>query len=283
MDIINYFEFKDPFRAWKGINIWLAQNEMNLKSRPGAGGMQGSVLYSYNNFLRIKTHKIPNEDWDIGGKLGYTKMKWISLMNNYLDLNYLDLIKAELESRHVKSQRNYNYSYHFKNKHGSGKDCLVSLNFSRRIGVNYPVVAFNIRTSEVTRRLIFDLILVQRIIEYVYPNEPQVELHVLAPSMFLDAESFALFNNTKSIEKIMAKVPEDKMGSFSRKVVSSFRKLMTTDPETINWKVHQRSATFIQEKNHRCVGLLIKDLQIKTPDYLPEDVITKQEAKKYRK
>lgn len=279
---INYLEFDDIFKAWKGVNIWLAQNEKHLTTTPGAGGVQGSQLMAYNNFIRIKSHKSNRENWDIGGKLGYTIKKWVSLMNNYLDMNYLDLIKHELNGRSMKNHRNYNYSYHFLNKHGSGKDCLVSLNFSRRIGCNYPIVVFNIRTSEVTRRLIFDLVLVQRIIEYVYPTERRVEVHLTVPGMFLDAESFALFNNTLSIEKIMSKVPEENLGRFSKKIVTSFRKLMTTDPEMITWKVHQRSAKFIQDPNHGCVGLYLKDLQLPIPPLKDASFVTIKEHNKAR-
>jgi hypothetical protein len=280
---INYLEFDDLFEAWKGSNIWLAQNEHHLCNVPGAGGIAGPQLMSYNNLVRVKSAKTYREDWDIGAILGYTDKKWSSLVNNYLDMNYLDLIRNEVNSRTSKSHRSYNYSYHFRNKHGSGKDCLVALNFSRRIGMDYPVVVFTVRTSEVTRRLIFDFLMVQRIIEYVYPEENRVELHFQAPSMYIAAESFVLFNNEKSIEKIIAKVPQDKRGPYTKRILDAYKELSTRDPESITWKVHQKSARYVQNKNHARVGLTLGMLQLKYMETFPKEIVSKRQRNQYQK
>jgi len=282
-----YLEFDDLFKAWKGINIFLATKEKEIR-QTGRGGVYGPAIMSYNNYIRIKSAKSNNEDWDIAVNLGYTIKKWTALVRNYVDMNYLDLVKAEVDSRAAKSARSYNYSMHFRNKHGSGKDCLVCLNFCKRLGVEYPMVIFTVRTSEVTKRLIFDFILVQRIVEYVYGPDAHVEIHFSAPTMFLNFESFCLFNNVKPIEKILRKVPKEDRGTAHVEITKAMNYLMNTPPQSITWKSNRRSAEHIQrdEKGrllHKRSGVPLSRLVLPIANLLPKEVITKREKTIYNK
>jgi hypothetical protein len=282
---VNYLEFPDLFEAWKGINIFLATHEKYLRE-VGRGGLYGPAIFSYNNFIRIKSAKTYREDWDIARNLGYSSKKWTALVKNYVDMNYVDLVKNEVNSRKSKKARSYNYSLHFKNKHGSGKDCLICLNFTKRIGIDHPIAVFTVRTSEVTKRLIFDFVLVQRLIEYVYGPDQLVELHFTAPAMFLNIESFCLFNNVKPIAKIMKKVPIEERGSLYEGIEKAMVYLMETDLDEIKWKVNRRSAEHIQKDiegnlKHSKKGLELIKLQLPNQLLLPKEVITNKEKTIY--
>lgn len=285
---VNYLEFDDLFSAWVGINWHLVKNELKV-AVPGLGGYSGPSLYAYNVYVRVKSCKTYKEDWDISKSLGYTKKKWTTLVRNYVDMNYVDMLKNEINSRRNKNSRNYNYSLHFRNKYGSGKDCLVCLNLTYRLGIDYPIVIFTVRTSEITKRLIFDFVLVQRIVEYIYGPDTHVEMHFTAPTVFLNVESFTLMNNVRSIRKLLDKIPTENRGSLWEQIDKTFTHFMTADPETITWKSNRRSAIHIQrdEKGklkHQRGGLPLKDLLLEEGvEILPETIITKYQKQQYKK
>ena len=283
----NYLEFDDLFSAWVGVNFHLVKNE-NKINQLGLGGLYGPAIHAYNVYIRVKSAKTYQEDWDISKYLGYTKKKWTTLVRNYVDMNYLDMVKNEINSRRTKKSRSYNYSLHFRNKYGSGKDCLICLNFCRRLGIDYPIVVFTMRTSEVTKRLIFDFILAQRLIEYVYGEDVHVELHFTAPTVFLNVDSFTLMNNVKSIRKFLDKVPENERGSIWKQTNETFTYFMNTNPNNITWKSNRRAAVHIQRDEngklkHSRSGLPLKDLKLIEQDILPETIITKYQKNKHLK
>src|SRR5690349_7251422 len=149
-------EFGSLQSGWEGINEYLFLECEEIIKR--GGGLYGPEFVSFDNYVVMKRAWVDPE-FDFGKTLGYAIKKWSSLVNNYADLKYLDLLRAEIAHRTKKRARSYNYSFHFSNHHGSGKDCLISLLFSKRIGVEHPIVVFQVRTSEVTKRLLFDFLL----------------------------------------------------------------------------------------------------------------------------
>lgn len=226
--------------AWEGINEYMVQQEKTIVEK--GGGIYGPELVSYNNMIISKRAWVDPE-FDFGKVFGYTKKKWSSLINNYVEFNYLEMIRAEIHLR--KNSRNYNFAYHFANHHGSGKDCLLALVFMKRLNKDIPVVLFTVRTSEVTRRLIFDLLLVQRMVEYVYGHN-DVEIHIYLPSMFVAAESFIMYNNHKSIKKLMKPYMND-LQMYQKRVVDKLEEFINVDPSTIKYKVHLRAVRQLQK------------------------------------
>lgn len=290
--MINQLEFGNLSKAWAGINKFLFLEAEAITA--AGGGEYGPEFVSYNNYVIIKRAWVDPE-FNFGKVLGYTYKKWSALVNNYVDYKYLDLIRAEIAHRTGRNARSYNYSFHFNNAHGSGKDCLISLLFTKRLGIPHPVLVFQVRTSEVTKRLIFDFLLIQRISEYIYGHN-DVEVHFFAPSFYITGESFVIFNNVEPIKKMLRKYrkkhkethPEHHV--FQTKTLKIFDDYMNhPDPKSIRYKVHRRSAMQIRrQENGRPLSnvkdLFAKQLLLKRDiEDLPKEVISKSQLKAHNK
>lgn len=70
-------------------------------------------------------------------------------------------MRSRIRQMKVKYNQNYNVSYIFNNKHDNGKQCLIAATFSKRFQEDIPVITMVLRASEITKRLMFDLLLVQ--------------------------------------------------------------------------------------------------------------------------
>ena len=290
-DQFTFLEFGSLQTGWEGINEFLFL-ECEAICKKG-GGLYGPEFVSYNNYVVMKRAWVDPE-FDFGKKLGYAIKKWSSLVNNYADIRYLDLLRAEINRRKNRNARSYNFSFHFSNHHGSGKDCLISLMFTKRVGVPHPILIFQVRTSEVTKRLLFDFLLVQRIGEYIYGNN-DFEVHLYAPSMYITAESFVMYNNIKPIKKLI-KEHKEKFNNtsedhkFQQKVFKTYKEYMDhPDPDGIRYKVHRRSAMQIRrdEKGEPLSGvksMLAKNLQLcDYPLDISKDIITRKQILKAKK
>lgn len=283
-------EAPDLLEAWKIINEFLLTQEKTIGKAQGKCVYGGQVI-SYNNLIHIAKATVDPE-FDLGLTLGYKDKKWTTLVRNYVDMNYLDLIRRELNGENGRKSFNcYNYSFHFSNRYGSGKDCLVSLIFAKRINMEIPTVYFTIRTSEVTKRLLFDLILVQRCIEYVYGKDAEAEVIMVAPSMYITAESILMYNNVKPIKKLL-KPYRDDLGPFQKKVLKAQKKF--SDPEEykkMTFHVNMRiSAQIIRDKDGHFpygnnVSMKAKELQLQQKDLqlFPKGVISKSQQNQYLK
>jgi len=284
---MNVMRFKNLQSAWQGINEYLFLEPHRIEKM--GGGLYGTEFISYNNMVIIDK-AIMNPDFDFGLKLGYNYKKWSMLVNNYVDVRYLEMLRAEINTRKNKKAKSYNYSFHFSNLHGGGKDCLVSMIFTKRIGIEEPVVNFIIRTSEVTKRLLFDFLLVQRIIEYVY-GDNKAQVHFFAPSFYITAESFVMYNNIKSIHKILEERRAGKKNHWWQdKVLNVFDKYYNhPDPDSVIYRVSRRSIMQIQKNEDGLprsgvVSCKAKSMVLipKTIEF-PDDVISKTQQKAYLK
>jgi hypothetical protein len=284
---INYLEFENAQLAWEGINKYMIKNEAEILKNGGA--IYGPELISYNNFIRIKSLKVDPE-FDFGYVMSYKDKKWSALVNNYVHFDYLDLIKSEIAIREAKKARSYNYAYHFANHHGGGKDCLIAMNFSRRVDHPNPIIVFEVRVSEVTQRLLFDLLLIQRIVEYVYGVNQVVEAHFFAPSMFLTGERVMAFNNVKPLRLILKKERREKtLSRFQKQILKKLKYYTTTDPMSIQFRSFRRAAQCVQFDEHDvplsgAKPLLAKTMQLlKVEDTYPDEVGTPKERQKVKR
>jgi hypothetical protein len=269
--------------AWEGINEYMAFNEDEV--RANGGGVYGTELVTYSTLVTVdKSWVDPN--FDFGKALGYHNKKWTTLVKNYVDFDYLDLVKTEITRRRAKRAKSYNHAYHFANKYGGGKDCLISLVFSKRVSEEFPTVFFNVRTSEATSRLIFDFLLVQRIVEYVYGKDYPVEIHFYAPTMFITAERFSVYASWKGWENIE---PHLGTGKFSQRIKKVWEDFTTIDVETIKYKAHKRCADITQRDEdgnsvRNAATMKAKTLKLsKHIQNLPIDIVTQKQINKYIK
>lgn len=285
---LNTAWYPNLLAAWRGINehLLLAEGEIIEKG----WGQYGPQMTAYNNHIFIESLDFDPE-FDFGKILGYSDKKWSSLVNNYVDFDYLDMIKNEIQMREQKNARSYNYSYHFVNVHGSGKDCLISLTFTKRIYTKTPTAVFHIRTSEVTKRLPFDFLLVKRICQYIYGEDAHVHVEFVAPSYYITSESIVMYDNVKKIKRLLkkAKRKQGSLGKFQQRVDMVYDKFMKTPLEEITYKVNQRSAAQIQKdengeplsgvKSMKAKELWLFDRKVIYPD----DCVTPKQRFQYRK
>lgn len=236
------FHFPTLQDAWANLNEYLANNQPEIVSY--GGGIHSSEMVMYNSIIKVDKAWV-NPNFDFGYVLGYTSRKWSKLVSNYVDLNYLDLVRADVRDREKKKVKNYTHAFHFSNKHSSGKDCLISLTFTRSIQNDIPTVIYHTRAMECTKRVIFDFLLIQRIIEYVYGEEASVEVIMYIPYMYISVEGFLLYTNYKPLEECL-KIESGKPNPFQRRILEAYDKFMNVDISNIKYKVHARSAKGIQ-------------------------------------
>lgn len=260
--------------AWEGFNEYMLLNEKQILKN---GAYHGTQLMIYDTYITINKAWVDPE-FDFGHTLGYKMKKWTTLVKNYVDIDYLDLLRAEISVRERKKSTSYNYAFHFSNKYGSGKDCLLSIVFTRVPKEPYPRALFSVRVSEITTRLLWDLLLVQRICEYIYgPNTP-VEIRLFLPVAYITPERISSFQKYKNILKKLKKV-ENPM-KMQRRVIERIEQFQTIDPETIKYKSNKRFAQNLQGLS-KSPPLIAKNLYIGIPfERLDEKDIN---AKKPRK
>lgn len=231
--------------AWEGLNEQLFNG----------GQSSGNLCYSYDNIIQIKKIWVDPE-FDFGTKLGYTRSKWTHLVNNYIDLNYLDIIRAEVTRAERGKRASYSFAYHFKNSHANGKDCLVGLVISRRLGNDVPVFTFFSRATELTKRFLFDLLLIQRVGEYIYGDNRTIELRLNIPMAYIQAESFTVYNNVKPLKQLAGKNPN----KFQRAVLSTLEKF-TSGNHKFSYDSHKRISMKLRGEM-KVKPMLAKDLKL---------------------
>lgn len=275
------FKFKTAQEAWEGLNEYLATQEKEIYSR--GGGRYGPTIKSFDNLIFIKRPQIDPE-FDFGNVLNYTKQKWTSLLKNYVDLTYVELVKSEVAIREKKGSKSYDYAFHFTNLHSSGKDCLISMIFTRRLNKERPQVYFITRISEITKRFIFDLLLVQRIAEYVYGPGKKWELIIFLPAMYISAEHFLYYTIHKPIEEIYQKGRRG--GKFAKRIRKVHKRFLKKDLSSVTFKSDYKVISNLQRHASGGVAknrLLAKDLVLIQREDFPEDCISPKERLRYKR
>lgn len=220
--------------AWEYINEFLAIEESTIKRK---GGIRtGNNIISYDHFMEINKMWVDPE-FDFGKIFGYKIQKWSKLISNYVDFDFLDIVKSQVQERESKKASNYTFGFKFSNKHTSGHGCLLTLVFSRRLANDNPIVILNIRSSEVTKRLLMDLLLVERMTEYVYGKDHGASLKIFCGHMYLTCENFVMYHNHKNLHDILKKSKSE----ISKRSLELIDKFTGMDPETVKYKVHRRA------------------------------------------
>ena len=264
MSLVKTFEFATTEEAWAKLNKYFLTEEAEIVSRGGV--RYGSKLATHNIFMKIRKAYI-DPDFDFAYMFGYKRAKWTKLISNYVDLNYLDLVKAEVLSRESKNQNEYNVSFIFDNAHSSGHGCLINLTFIRRPKNLDPILQFTLRSSEITKRLIFDFLLIQRMGEYVFGTDQHLAIEVFIPNSYTTSEGLVMMDNYYSLDKIFKNIEANGgLQPFQTKTKAILEKFRTVELSTINYKVHQRSIKQLQKINGIPISnspkLQVKNLEI---------------------
>lgn len=282
MSICHQLEFSTSQEAWEKINEYFITQDKSLFEFESC--TTSGMSLSYNVFLKIRTAYMDPE-FDFGKLFNYKQQKWNSLISNYIDLNKLDLLRSKVRYAQSKYNQNYNYSYLFDNSHANGKGCLLSATFSRRFDADIPLITISLRASEITKRLAFDLLLVQRMGEYIYGNKQKFMINVFASQMFCNAETIVMYKGHKPIKKLIKQCTNNKWVDNLNKVLERIK----TDPKSFKFKVFLRTAKCLNPEafDHVPKPLLAKDLHIYEGEFddieFPENCTTITQRRKYLK
>lgn len=243
----------DSMKAWEELNEAFLRADSRFHFLFGHG-----ALYAYDLVIGIRNPRV-DPDFDFGRHFNYTSSKWRSLVANYIDKEELELIRDEVTTEETKrsSSKVYNLALQFTNKHGHGKNCLLSMVFSHRLGDTKPTVSVFLRASEVTKRLICDLLLFQRIGEYIYGDTPfQLVIHF--NQIFNDDVVLLMYDVHKSITKLL----DDSNGERTKALLKKLVELKMKDPEKIKYKVHRRAAKVLRPDLYKYPKTLAKDCKL---------------------
>lgn len=261
--------------AWEFINEFLATSEDKVIA--SGGYRSGAMIASYDHFMEINKAWVDPE-FDFGNIFGYRIQKWSKLISNYVDFDFLDIAKSEILEKEKKKTPYYNISWKFANTQTSGHACLLSLTFQRRHSNDNPVIIINIRSSEVTKRLLMDFLLVERIAEYIYGENHGASLKLYCGNMWLSGEAFTMYHRHRNLHTLF----EGNKGQLPKKILDILLKFCKPEALDIKFKVHLRSVKRLHETP--ISPLYAKDLTLfpYKVNY-PEDVITDYQRRLYRK
>ena len=279
-ETIHALEFSTSQEAWEKLNEAFLRLDPVIFER-GATANSG-VAVAYNMFIKIRKAWV-DPDFDYGRCFNYKEAKWTSLLNNYIDFNKLDLLRSKVRVLKQSYNQNYNISYTFNNHHDNGKQCLLAATFSKRFNEDIPVITMVIRASEITKRLIFDLLLIQRMSEYVYGPDQTVQLNIFATQMYGNTETLLMYNTHKPIKKVL----KGASNPWVDKVWETWEKFQNgTEKQFSSFKVFFRSFKVLRPDLYASTykSMYARELLLEYEDIeYPEDVISYSQRKAYKK
>lgn len=279
-ETVHALEFSTSQEAWEKLNEGFLRLDSKLFSKGAIANAGLAVVY--NVFVKIRKAWV-DPNFDYGRTFNYKDAKWTTLLNNYLDFNQLDLVKSQVRMRRASYNQNYNVSYIFNNSHNNGKQCLLAATFSKRFQEDVPVITMVVRASEITKRLLFDFLLIQRMSEYIYGKDQTVQLNLFATQMYGNIETLLMYGAHKPIKKILKGV-DKKNAWFERLYEVNDKFLKGTEKDFSSYKVYLRCFKVLRPDLYQYAPLLAKNLVIEEDDIeYPEDCITFSQRRKYKK
>ena len=278
-ETIHSLEFATSQEAWEKLNEGFLRLEPVLFEK-GAIANSGLAVV-YNVFIKIRKAWVDPE-FDYGRCFNYTETKWTTLLNNYIDFNKLDLIRSKLRVMKAKYNQNYNISYLFNNHHDNGKQCLLAATFSKRFQEDVPVITMVVRASEITKRLMFDFLLIQRMAEYVYGPNQSVQINLFATQMYGNVETLLMYDAYKPFPKVIKGC--DKKNPWIVRLKEVYDKFKNGSEKNFSsFKVFFRSFKVLRPDLYEYKPLKAKQLLLEYDDIeYPEDCISFSQRKKYR-
>lgn len=278
-ETIHSLEFATSQEAWEKLNEAFLRMEPILFEKGAIVNSGVSVVY--NVFIKIRKAWI-DPDFNYGRCFNYTATKWSSLLNNYIDFNKLDLIRSRLRTLKASYNQNYNISYLFNNHHDNGKQCLLAATFSKRFQEDIPVITMVVRASEITKRLIFDFLLIQRMAEYVYGPGQSVQINLFATQMYGNVETLLMYDAYKPLKKVLKGC--DKKNPWIVRINEVYDKFKNgTEKQFSSFKVFFRCFKVLRPDLYTYKDLFAKQLLLEYDDIeYPEDCISYSQRKRYK-
>lgn len=261
---MNTLQFSNSQKAWEYINkMFFIEPERVMKM---GGARYGGQLVGYDFNIEILKPRV-KPSFDFGNMFGYRDAKWKGLVNNYIDIEALRLLKDEVDTKIKKNSRSYNLNMPFYNNHGHGKKCLTSLVCSKRQQDPKPVMIATLRSSEMTKRLLMDLLLIQRIGEYLYGSYKNFSIKLWIVNLYQNPEAFTMYNNHENLYELWKTKKPGELDKWSDKIIGILDKYLTCELDEITMKVHKRCVRQLQRPNGIPLSgdrpMLAKDLIIK--------------------
>lgn len=225
---INHLIYEDSVKAWEGINMIFLFGHKDLDIV-----RQGNAIYMYDTVVTINKSNI-DPSFDLGRNFNYTFNKWQTLVSNYISWDGLKQLKHELFSNDGK--KSFSIPFQFSNNHKHGKSCLISLLVSKQVNSKLPKLDIFMRSSEITKRLMVDLVLFHRMGEYLFDKQPfSVVIHF--QQLFQDNHVLMMYHVHSNLRKLCRS-----MGYKFKEMpwYPIYHKFMTSDISDIRYKVHKR-------------------------------------------
>lgn len=227
---MNLQRYKTSLEAWEGMNEVLLKDGLNKTMT--------DIL------INIEDPRMPL-DLNLGRLFNYTYQKWSNLLRNYIVDEGLKEVKRLWDS----GKRSI--SHNFANKHkGAGKACLSCFIVSKRQGK--PNISFTLRASEVTKRLLCDLVLFWRIGKYIF-GDSNFTITLYINQAYSDGCTAFLYFNYKSPDQF--EVP--------KAVVDKYNKFKEIKEVTdITYKIYRRVYKVLRPDKYTYPETFVRDCKL---------------------
>ena len=260
---MKHFKFDNLTEAWEQVNEMFINDDPRLMTK-GESFKLTNASFSYDLSLEIE-HPQLDPEFNFGKYFHYTTGKWSKLLNNYINLDSLDIIRDQIramEKDKVKT-RYYTVGFHFVDDHENGKGCLLSGVFSRVLYSDTPQITIFIRAAEVTSRLPFDFLFFQRLGEYVYGKIP-FKLFIHIKQAWSDDNIQLMYHNHRKIKRVLKGCTDEKRKTHVMKALDKM--LNGKEEDFIKYQAHFRTFKTlhpeIYTKASKTKTLLAKDCVI---------------------
>jgi len=241
VEFVTAFRYKTSQEAYNKLNAYFLNEGGGLLNNIVSG-----QVVSFDTMIYIN-EGVVNPNFDFGNTFGYRQQKWSGLVNNYIDRDALEDLKERVADRITRNSKHYNESMRFANNHNHGKNCLLSLTVTQREKEPRPILSFTLRSSEITKRLLMDLLLIQRIGEQMFDIPCKFQIQVI--NMYQDPEAFCMLDSYKPIKGMLLRAKGHKKSWYQKKVLKILKKFKTIDIDEVKYKVHKRCVRQLQRPN----------------------------------
>lgn len=281
---VKQLNYSTSQEAWEGINEIFIRAEPKFFLESNGGLISSGSAFAYNVIINI--HKAWfNPEFDFGKIFNYQQTKWTLLINNYVNLNQLDLVRSQVRAFGNKKRTNYNLAFSFSNSHSNGKGCLLNVCFCKRLDIDVPILIASLRSSEITKRLAFDLVLLQRLGEYVYGENQTFMIQLNCNQMYCNAETLIHYHLWKPLKRIIKDIEEP--NKWTLQLLKLLKYFKTVDEKDIKYKVYRRVLACIQPNSvpeKKVITMTTDKLLLSYDDIpYPEDCISYSQRLKFKR
>ena len=95
---------------------------------------------------------------------------------------------------------------------------------------------------------LFDLLLVQRIAEYIFGTKQYFSIELFISNMYQNTEAFTMFDSHIPIDSFI-KIGKEGPDDWQERLIETLKKFKKIDPALMTYKVHLRSVRQLQRPN----------------------------------